>query len=143
MLDVQQTIKNIGRNADKRTYYRRAIMHDALEMIDNLDARDVLELDNFDALETRLLNGADSTIKLFCGSLDGHRLEAWRVYSWGGCALVYNEDIARHYLTPSEFRKYEKRRDSSTAPGGVELLEVQARALLSACRLIKKSAVFC
>lgn len=63
----------------------------------------------------------------------------WRQYSDGGCALVCNMEIARLLCSPSELRK-STRRDGSISDKAncVETwLDVQARALYQACRLIK------
>ena len=69
-----------------------------------------------------LLNGADN----------------WSQYSWGGCYLVYDSDIAELLCTPSELKRTrngERRPNSSE-----EWLDVQARALNQAARRIISSA---
>lgn len=55
----------------------------------------------------------------------------WREYSWGGCSLVYNGDIAERLCAPSELKKTRngERRPNSRE----EWLDVQARALYQAC----------
>ena len=64
----------------------------------------------------------------------------WSAYSYGGCALIYDEDIARHYCTPSELRKVTHKDGtiSERANARENWLDVQARALNQAARLIKK-----
>lgn len=66
----------------------------------------------------------------------------WLAYSYGGCALVYDENIARHYCTPSELRKVTHKNGtiSERANAGESWLDVQARALTQAAWLIKKQA---
>lgn len=65
-----------------------------------------------------MLNGADS----------------WLMYSWGGCALVYDGDIAERLCTPSELRRS---RNGDRAPNGRETwLDVQARALREAAVVV-------
>lgn len=61
-----------------------------------------------------LLNGADD----------------WSAYSWGGCALIYNSDIAERLCCPSELKRTRngERRPNSRE----EWLDVQARALICA-----------
>lgn len=56
--------------------------------------------------------------------------ESWSAYSWGGCGLIYDADIAKHYCTPSELKKVRggDRRPNSRE----EWLDVQARALRQA-----------
>lgn len=51
----------------------------------------------------------------------------WSQYSWGGCSLVYDCDIAERLCTPSELKK---RRGGEWRPSRYEdWLDVQARAL--------------
>lgn len=51
----------------------------------------------------------------------------WSQYSWGGCSLIYDGDIAERLCTPSELKKTRngERRPNSRE----EWLDVQARAL--------------
>lgn len=51
----------------------------------------------------------------------------WNQYSWGGCSLVYDEDIAKLLCTPSEFKR--KRSGALPPNSREEWLDVQARAL--------------
>lgn len=69
-----------------------------------------------------LLNGASS----------------WYQYSWGGSALIYDEDIAAALCTPSELArtKHGERRPNARE----EWLDVQARALRRAAFRIKAAA---
>lgn len=62
----------------------------------------------------------------------------WHEYSWGGCAYIDNESIAKVLCTPSEFKKKKggKLRPNATE----EWLDVQARACSQAYRLIKTFA---
>ena len=61
-----------------------------------------------------LLNGADD----------------WRQYSWGGCSLIYDQDIAERLCTPSELKK--TRHGERRPNGREEWLDVQHRALIQA-----------
>ena len=58
----------------------------------------------------------------------------WSQYSWGGCSLVYDEDIAKLLCTPSTL----KSKHSGALPPNSreEWLDVQARALAQACRRV-------
>lgn len=73
-------------------------------------------------LERGLLNGASS----------------WNEYSWGGCSLIYDGDIAERLCCPSELKKTRngERRPNSRE----EWLDVQARALCQACNRVKRAA---
>ena len=58
----------------------------------------------------------------------------WNQYSWGGCSLIYDSDIAERLCTPSELKKtrHGERRPNSRE----EWLDVQARALFQAANRI-------
>lgn len=61
----------------------------------------------------------------------------WQQYSYGACALVENEHIAARLCSPSEMSKTKK---GTRNPNAFESwLDVQARALIQAERLIKSS----
>ena len=71
-------------------------------------------LENRETVRAALLNGA----------------EDWKQYSWGGCSLIYNGDIAERLCTPSELRR---KRSGELPPNAAEdWLDVQARALYQA-----------
>lgn len=73
-------------------------------------------------LEKMMLNGADS----------------WSAYSWGGCAYIYDEDIAKSLCTPSELKRT---RNGKRRPNAREAwLDVQARALYQAAALVQRCA---
>lgn len=75
------------------------------------------------------LGYADAEKTLLNGARD------WEQYSWGGCALVYDEDIARALCTPSELKRT---RNGERRPNArEEWLDVQARALHQACASIR------
>lgn len=62
----------------------------------------------------------------------------WDQYSWGGCSLIYNEDIAERLCSPSELKAT---RNGECRPNkNEEWLDVQARALYQAARLINRLA---
>ena len=79
------------------------------------------DLCNSVMIRKALLNGADN----------------WNQYSWGGCSLIYNSDIAERLCCPSELRKT---RNGERRPNArEEWLDVQARALNKACDRICKA----
>lgn len=68
--------------------------------------------------EKKLLNGADS----------------WKDYSYGGCALCYDKDIAATLCSPSELKRS---RNGLRNPNNRETwLDVQARALYQAAQRV-------
>jgi len=97
-----------------RSAWRRGVKAYALEMIESAEG----ELATVADLQKELLNGAAN----------------WREYSYGGCALIYDADIAERLCSPSEYRKT---REGQRAPNSRETwLDVQARALGQAATLI-------
>lgn len=78
--------------------------------------------DNEIPTEKHLLNGADN----------------WKEYSYGGCSLIYDEDICKRLCPPSvvaktNFGKYRPNKHETW-------LDAQARALYQASRLVLKLA---
>lgn len=74
-------------------------------------------------IESVLLNGASD----------------WKQYSYGGCALIYDQGIAETLCSPSELKKV-TRKDGTIrekANSRETWLDVQARALYQACEMIK------
>ena len=60
--------------------------------------------------------------------------ESWSQYSWGGCSLCYDGDIAKRLCTPSELKRT---RSGECRPNSrEEWLDTQARALIQAANLI-------
>lgn len=54
----------------------------------------------------------------------------WIQYSWGGCSLIYDEDIAKLLCPPSTLKR--KRNGALPPNNHEEWLDVQARALTQA-----------
>ena len=102
--------------------WKRGIKEYTDELLDNLEekAQSYERLPrNEKELKEWLLNGA----------MD------WEDYSYGGCSLIYDGDIAERLCTPSELKKKDGGR---LAPNSQESwLDVQVRALRQACIRIK------
>lgn len=96
--------------------WKRGVQGYALGMLEDLDP----DLDlRPGRTERALLNGAHD----------------WAEYSWAGCALVYDEDIAKAVCTPGELTRT---RGGRLRPNEAEeWLDVQARACFQACELVK------
>ena len=76
------------------------------------------------SVESRALNGADN----------------WSAYSYGGCSLIWNEDIAKTLCTPSELKRT---KNGQNDPNSRETwCDVQARALSQAFSLICRQINF-
>ena len=90
----------------------------ALDILKPLDD----ELENVDA-ET-LMNGANT----------------WAAYSYGGCALIRDDDIAKRMCTPSEYKKYlNAGPNSKLSDSDYWLGNVQTRALFQAMLKIRSA----
>lgn len=72
-----------------------------------------------------LLNGASS----------------WKEYSWGGCALIYNSDIAEMLCSPSELKGTDNGRLQPNK--NEQWLDTQARALTQATAKIDNAVREC
>lgn len=111
-----------------RSAWSKGVTAYALELVEgleeNLDRGYIAAntLKDSKQLEKALLNGARD----------------WDQYSWGGCSLVNDCDIAARLCCPSELKKTRngERRPNSRE----EWLDVQARALHQACRRVKVAA---
>lgn len=105
-------------NAPARSAWTRGVKAYALELPENLTELTAAELADPAAVRAALLNGAQD----------------WKQYSYGGCALIYNGDIAARLCPPAE---YKRSHDGERRPNSrEEWLDVQARALFQAARLV-------
>ena len=117
------TIRATINTRKARSAWDKGVTLYALELLDNL--RDLPAADNRQEIKKALLNGTSD----------------WREYSWGGCSLIYNGDIAERLCSPSELKRC---RGGEWRPNRrEEWLDVQARALFQACRLICRAAEGC
>lgn len=100
-----------------RSAWRRGVLLYAREMVEDLDAGTVLTRDTARRV---VLNGAEDA----------------RQYSEGGCALIYDSDIAERLCTPSELRR---KRGGDLPPNSTETwLDVQTRAIHQAVALVHR-----
>lgn len=113
--ELYTTIENVKR----RSAWEKGVKEYALEMIECVE-NDFPEITRENAKEI-LLNGASD----------------WSQYSYGGCSLIYDEDIAERLCCPSELKK---KKGGELPPNSCEeWLDTQARALFQAFNLICKN----
>ena len=109
-------------NVNARSAWDKGVKYYALYLLENLEEyADVVPERN--EIEAVLLNGASD----------------WEQYSYGGCALIYDQGIAETICSPSELKRV-TRKDGTLrdkANSRETWLDVQARALYQACKLIK------
>jgi hypothetical protein len=104
-----------------RSAWGRGVRLYAVELAESID--DSADLSNETLLKKALLNGASD----------------WKQYSEGGCALVYDADIAERLCSASELRRC---KGGERQPNARETwLECQARALGQASALIRRTYV--
>lgn len=106
-----ENLINAIENKPARSAWARGVRAAAADLVEGLGAVPA----TWEELRAAMLNGAYS----------------WDMFSYGGCALVYDGDIAERYCTPSELRR---NRNGERNPNGRETwLDLQARALKQAC----------
>ena len=124
MLNVKELKKAIDSHK-ARSAWARGVKVYAYELVEEWaenNGGDNAVFNGNPADKKALLNGADD----------------WNQYSWGGCSLIYDGDIAARLATPSELKRT---RGGELRPNArEEWLDTQARALHQAERLIMRLA---
>ena len=128
MTNIEKLYQSIE-SEKQRSAWDKGVTQYALEMVEQLGEQinggyfEELDLTESKKVRAALLNGAEN----------------WSQYSWGGCSLIYDSDIAERLCNPSELKKTRngERRPNSRE----EWLDTQARALFQAanrvCRHIR------
>ena len=123
MMNINQ-IREAIESSTARSAWSRGVKLYAYDLLDGLDVAITDGYLSEDDLASpklvvrAMLNGADS----------------WEQYSWGGCALCYDGDIALRLCTPSELKRTA---DGTKRPNASDhWLDVQARALYQAAAAI-------
>lgn len=128
MTNIEKLYQSIE-SEKQRSAWEKGVTKYALELVEQLGEQinggyfEELDLTESKKVRAALLNGAAD----------------WSQYSWGGCSLIYNSDIAERLCNPSELKKTRngERRPNSRE----EWLDTQARALFQAanrvCRHIR------
>lgn len=121
MKTINEIIEAIN-NENARSAWDKGIKEYAVMIIENFNDGDFKNVSNRKELEKILLNGADT----------------WNQYSYGGCALICDTDIAETLCTPSELKR---KKGGELQPNNHEnWLDVQTRALKQAFSLIYRKA---
>lgn len=119
-MTLLNNIKTELKTRKDRSAWDKGVTLYALELVESLEELESYNGEEFQRItEKDMLNGADN----------------WGAYSWGGCSLICNSDIAKRLCNPSELKKTRngERRPNSRE----EWLDTQARALYQAYRRIK------
>ena len=128
-INIVKTIEKIE-GLKFRSTWQKAVQEDASGLLwELMDGRyddivgDIVSFNNIEVFESALRNGD----------------EKWKNLSEGGCALIFDEDIAKHYCTASELKKTH---NGEKAPNSRESwLDVQSRAFWQAALLVKRNLV--
>ena len=117
--EIRQEIEN----KNPRSAWDKGVKEYALELLEDMENERKLAKETdmvvYPAtLEVELLNGAMN----------------WKQFSWGGCSLIYDGQIAKRLCSPSELKKT---RNGEKQPNADEhWLDVQTRALHQAENMI-------
>ncbi len=112
-----QLLTELAKIPAERSAWRRAVMTYAEELADGLE---------------NAVAPAQLKIELLNGACD------WREYSYGGCSLIYDSDIAERVCSPSELKRT---RNGELQPNSRETwLDCQARALRQAASILVRIA---
>ena len=123
-MNKEATLENL-KAVKCRSAWSRGVKEYAYMLLNNIFSdKDYKAITNFKSLHEALLRSAKN----------------WKRYSYGGCALVPNEQIAKTLCSPSELKKC---KNGILRPNKKEQwLDVQARALVQAERLIRSCVEF-
>lgn len=123
-MNINKTIAAVKREK-VRSAWNKGVKTYALSLLEDLKHNySGLDIVNRNILKKALLNGVND----------------WQQYSDGGCALIYDYDIAKTLCSPSEFKRC---REGERMPNSREnWLDVQARALCQAYRMICRNTKF-
>lgn len=128
MYEFKTIIANAKKIAPKRSCWDRGVNLYVSEILENIEENlDYKTWYNFPTLtsvkdlEKIALNGAEN----------------WKQYSYGGCSLCYDFEIAIRLCTPSEFERVER---GNKQPNSREnWLDVQSRALYQAWQIVSRA----
>ena len=108
--EIKNAIMDALKKEKARSAWKAGVILYAFDILDNMEDGEVTE--------ENLLNGARN----------------WREYSYGGCALIYDDEICQRLCAPWQIQR---KRGGDLPPNGRETwLDVQARALYQAAHMI-------
>lgn len=123
--NVLRAMKREIKSRKAKSAWERGVVVYALELFEELKERVeggwFTDLDSPKLVEKSLLNGAEN----------------WNEYSWGGCSLIYDSEIAERLCTNTELKRTNH---GEKDPNRKEQwLDVQARALRQASRMVMRA----
>ena len=113
--DLVILLENKRKNTKRISAWKNGVYQYAFDFIDNIESDDIPASKD---LRYTLLNGASN----------------WNQFSWGGCSLIYDGDIAMRLCTASELKRTDNGRLKPCKNN--EWLDVQAWGLTQAYLLL-------
>lgn len=121
MMKQIEKARNLIENMKTRSAWERGVKEYALELLESMEERatwDDLYPVTFTQRKQWMLDGAAD----------------WSMYSWGGCSLIYDRQIAERLCNNTELKRTDYGRKD---PNKHERwLDTQARALGQACTIV-------
>lgn len=125
--NIFEAIRKEAESRKTRSAWSKGVNLYAMELIDDLEEAtdggyfDIDDLGAPEIVKKALLNGAAN----------------WSEYSWGGCSLIYDGDIAERLCNPTELKRTNYgEKDPNPRE---QWLDTQARALGQAAWIVKDS----
>lgn len=127
MNEILKAMRNNLESRKDRSAWNKGVTVYALELLDELEeaveggwfAEDDLQAPKL--VRKQLLNGASD----------------WNEYSWGGCSLIYDSDIALRLCNPTELKRTDNGRLNPNSRE--QWLDTQARALYQAAQRLMRA----
>ena len=117
MTNIYETMNAVLEARKVRSAWDKGVNEYVREFISFMEENEIKHFNNYAEFHRVMLNGDDD----------------WNSYSWGGCSLIYDGDIAKRLCTPSELRKTD---NGNRKPNSQEeWLDVQKRALVQALKI--------
>ena len=116
------TLRGLVSSSSARSAWSRGVRAYALDLLDNIEEMSEYNINNYGEYlaisEEVALNGAG----------------CWSNYAAGGCGLVYTSAILERLCTASELRRL-----SPSCRSDIDAIDIEARALYQAWRLIAEN----
>lgn len=124
MMKQIEKAREMIENMKTRSAWDRGVKEYALELLEGMEERamydDVIPV-TFSQRKDWMLNGAAD----------------WSMYSWGGCSLAYDRQIAERLCNPTELKRTDYGRKNPNSRE--QWLDTQARALGQACTIVGRA----
>ena len=124
MMKQIEKARELINNLKSRSAWDHGVKEYALELLDSMEERaawDDLYPVTFTQRKAWMLNGAAD----------------WSMYSWGGCSLIYNRQIAERLCNNTELKRTDYGRKNPNSRE--QWLDTQARALGQACTIVGRA----